>query len=205
MRTLRTIIPMGLALCLVSLAWAKDELIPTQPKSKERDAPPNPLRDVAGDMHTAGRLLQDAKTGDTTQEIEKSIIDKLEILIDAARQQQEQQSKGGQGEAKQRQEQKPQPKPDDAEKRKKDEEEARKKQLEKMKMQKEVKKPSDRPGMGKAGSGEATGPLQTDAEEWGKLPPAIRDQLLQTQGEGFPLKYRELLRRYYRMLSKQKE
>jgi hypothetical protein len=200
---MKTII-FAVVLLAAALGWAKEELIPTSPKSKEREAPPNPLRDVSGDMHTAGRLLQEAKTGDTTQEIEKAIVDKLEILIEAARQQQEKESKGGEGEAKQRQEKKPQPKPDDAEK-KKAEEEARKQQLEKMKAQKEVKKPSDRPGIGKAGSGEATGPLQTDAEEWGKLPPAIRDQLLQTQGEGFPLKYRELLRRYYRMLSKQKE
>jgi hypothetical protein len=58
------------------------------------------------------------------------------------------------------------------------------------------------------------GPLHTDRRseeqsqcDWhgGRCPPAIRDQLLQTQGEGFPLKYRELLRRYYRMLAKQKE
>ncbi len=185
-------------------ALAKEELIPTQPKSKERDAPPNPLRDVAGDMYTAGRLLKEANIGDTTQDIEKGILDKLEILIDAARKAQEQQSKGGQGEAKQRQEQKPQPKPDDADKKKKEQEElAKKQQLEKM--QKEAQQKSNRPGIGKSSGGEATGPLQTDAEEWGKLPPAIRDQLLQTQGEGFPLKYRELLRRYYRMLAKQKE
>jgi len=186
------------ALVAASFGWAKEELIPTTPKSKEREAAPNPLRDVAGDMHTA-----EAKTGDTTQEIEKAIVDKLDILIEAARQQQEKQSKGGQGDAKQRQEEKPQPKPDDAEKKKQEEELAKKQKLEKA--QKEAKKAGESPGIGKASGGQATGPLQTDAEEWGKLPPAIRDQLLQTQGEGFPLKYRELLRRYYRMLAKQKE
>ncbi len=62
-----------------------------------------------------------------------------------------------------------------------------------------------RPGMGRPGQGEGTGELHTDAEEWGNLPPAIRDQLLQTQGEGFPLKYRELLRRYYRELAKPRD
>ena len=62
-----------------------------------------------------------------------------------------------------------------------------------------------RPGFGPGGKDGAKGQLHTDAEEWGNLPPAIRDQLLNIQGEGFPLKYRELLRRYYRELAKPRE
>ena len=188
-------------LALASTAWAKDEIIPTKGKSRDREGPPNPLHDVADDMDTASRRLREAKTDDTTQEIQQKIADKLDALIEAAQQQSQQPPQSNQGDSERRQKQqekKPQPKQSEAEK-KKMEEEARKKAEAKKKEQ------SQRPGIGRAGTGQPDGALHTDAEEWGNLPPAIRDQLLQTQSEGFPLKYRELLRRYYRDLAKTRE
>ena len=201
---IRLAVPLlAFSVCLAVAGWAKDELIPTSPKSREREEPPNPLRDVASDMHAVGRRLKEAKTDDTTQAMERTIVEKLEILVEMARQQQEKESKGGQGDAKQRQEKKEQPQPE-LEKKKQDlkKEEVAKKAAA---AQQKKEKKADRPGMGRPGVGEATGTPPSDAERWGDLPPAIRDQLLQTQAEGFPLKYRELLRRYYRVLAKPKE
>jgi len=188
---------LAVLLTVASPAWAKEELIPTKRRSRQRQGPPNPLREVADDMHVVGRRLQEAKTGELTQDKEKTIVEKLDKLIDAARRQQQKQSKGGQGKAQQRQKKRPQPKPASQKKQK----QAKKPAAAKKKQQKQ----SPRPGLGRPGSGKPTGPIHTDAGEWGDLPPAIREQLLQTQGEGFPLKYRELLRRYYRELSKPRE
>ena len=188
-----------LLLALPSLATAKDELIPTKPASRDRQGkPPNPLYEVAGDMDAVARLLRVEKTGDTTQDRQKAIVGKLDTLIEMARKQSQQPPKGGQNQdKKQRQlKPKPQPKPSPQEQRK---EQERKKQAAKKQQQ------QNRPGIGRGGKGEGTGQLHTDAEEWGNLPPAIRDQLLNIQGEGFPLKYRELLRRYYRELAKPKD
>ena len=179
------------------LAWAKEEIIPTKPKARQRHGPQNPLHDVADDMDTAARRLKEAKTDDTTQETQETIIKKLELLIEQARQQSQRPPKGGQSDSKKRQQQKKQqPKPAS----KKEQEEARKRAA-----QQKQKKQTSRPGIGRPGSGTPDGALHTDAEEWGNLPPSIREQLLQTQGEGFPLKYRELLRRYYRELFKPRE
>jgi len=182
------------------LAWAKEELIPTKPKTRERQGPPNPLHDVADDMDGVARRLKDAKTDDTTQDAQQAIVDKLDQLIEQAKQQSEKPPQGGQGDSeKKQQQQKKEEQPKSAEQKKQQEEQAKKK------AQAEKQKQTERPGIGRAGSGTPEGALHTDAEEWGNLPPAIRDQLLQTQGEGFPLKYRELLRRYYRELSKPRE
>ena len=182
-------------LILPVLAQAKDEIIPTRRKTKQRQGKQNPLYDVADEMDTAARRLAEVKTDDTTQDVQKRIIKKLDYLIELARQQSQQPPKGGDGEKKKRQQQKrPQPKPGGKQQKK-----AGKPK------QSQSQQKSNRPGFGPGAKGEGSGKLHTDAEEWGNLPPAIRDQLLQTQGEGFPLKYRELLRRYYRQLAKPKD
>jgi len=188
-----------LALALLPVAWGKDELIPTKPKARTRLGKQNPLHDVADDMDTVARRLKVAKTGDTTQDGQKAIVHKLDRLIEMARQQAQKPPKGGDGSQKKRQQQqkKRQPKPDS---QKKKGQQQQKKTAPAQKQQRTA-----RPGIGPAAKGEGTGKLHTDAEEWGNLPPAIRDQLLQTQGQGFPLKYRELLRRYYRELAKPRE
>jgi len=185
-------------LALPPLVAAKEDILPGK-KARERSeaADENPLYDVAGDMDLAARRLKEAKTDDTTQDVQQTIIQKLEKLIQQAQQQSNKQPRGGSGDQKKPQK-RPQPKPKSA----KDQQEKR--QAKKPASAKEQKK-TDRPGIGRPGKGEPTGKLHTDANEWGNLPPAVRDQLLQTQGEGFPLKYRELLRRYYLELSNPKE
>ena len=183
-------------LILPAVARAKDEIIPTRRKTRQRQEKQNPLHDVADDMATAARRLAEAKTADTTQDVQKTVIRKLEHLIELARQQSQQPPKGGEDQQKkQRQQQQKQPKP------------ASQSQQQKAKQQSAAQKQqqSSRPGFGPGAKGEGKGKLHTDAAEWGNLPPAVRDQLLQTQGEGFPLKYRELLRRYYRQLAKPRE
>jgi outer membrane biosynthesis protein TonB len=193
-------------LCLVALtalAWADDEILPGK-KGRIRDSreQDNPMYDVANDMGLAARRLGEGKTDDTTQDVQEKIIEKLDKLIEQARKESEKQPQGGKGDSKQRKpEPKPQPKPSPEEQQK----EAERQKQEKKPMTAEEKKKSERPGIGRPGEGEPSGKMQTDAEEWGNLPPAIRDQLLQSQGEGFPLKYRELLRRYYLELSKPRE
>lgn len=192
------------ALCVLAFAarlTAKEEILPGK-KSKERDqaAAENPLYDVAGDMDTAARRLKEAKTDDTTQDIQQAIIEKLDKLIEAAQQQSDKQPQGGQGDEKKPQKRpEPQPQPKSEEEKKKAEEQQKKP------ASAEEKKKQERPGIGRPGQGDPSGQIHTDANEWGNLPPAIRDQLQQTQGEGFPLKYRELLRRYYLDLANPKE
>jgi len=188
------------ALLLPSLAAAKDELIPTDRTSRDReDKKQNPLYDVAGDMDAVARLLRVEKTDDTTQDRQKSIIEKLDKLIEMAKQQSQQPPKSDKDEEqkKQQQQQQPQPKPSEQQQQQEKEKE---KQAAKQQEQQQ-----NRPGIGRGASGEGNGQIRTDAEEWGNLPPAIRDQLLNIQGEGFPLKYRELLRRYYRDLAKPRD
>ena len=187
-------------LALPSLATAKDELIPTERKTRDRqEGPPNPLYEVASDMEAVARRIRVEKTADTTQDRQKAIVEKLDLLIEAARQQSQQPPKSDQDQEKKQRQQQPkqQPKPDEAQQQKKEQE---KKQAAEKKEQE-----AQRPGFGPGGKDGAKGELHTDAEEWGNLPPAIREQLLNVQGEGFPLKYRELLRRYYRELAKPRD
>lgn len=191
------------ALTVPATFWAKDEILPTK-KGKGRDqrAEENPLYDVAEDMDHAARRLKETKTDDTTQGIQEAIIEKLNKLIEQAEKESEKQPQGGKGDDQRNKPQpKPQPQPSPEEQRKKEEAEKR----EQKPTTTQEKKKDERPGIGRPGQGEPGGPLHTDAEEWGNLPPAIREQVLQAQGEGFPLKYRELLRRYYLELSKPKE
>jgi outer membrane biosynthesis protein TonB len=206
-RALLTALPLALILAaiapaLIARAVAKEELLPSGAKQRERDAPPNPLRDVSGDMSRVAKRLTQGETGDQTQDIEKAILEKLNGLVDQAeKQQQQQQSKSDPSQAPKPQPKESQPKPDS----KKQEDEAKQKEAKQQPKPAQKQQESERPGIGPAGQGKATGQLTTDAAEWGNLPPAVRDQLLQTRGEGFPLKYRELLRRYYRELSKPRE
>ncbi len=198
---------LGLAALLLAAApsaLAKEELIPTDKKRRTEEGPPNPLREVSGDMkHVAGRIGK-ANTGDETQKQQNAILEKLQQLVEQAQkqQQQQQQSSSSKSQAKRRQQQQPQPKPDPKKNQKK--QQAKKKQQAAKKKQQEQQR-KNRPGLGRQGEGRGTGRLHTDAEEWGLLPPAVRDELLQTRGEGFPLKYRELLRRYYRELARPRE
>lgn len=186
-------------LCLLALlvaapaapAWAKDEIIDTRKKAPQ--APPNPLRDIADDMTQAARYLQAIKVGELTRDKQDEIIEKLEKLIEAARQQQ--QASSGQGSGKRRQQRKPQPQP--ASQQQKSQQAA--------KAQQQQQSQGNRPGMGRAGRRGEQGDIHTDAQEWGNLPPSVRDALLQTLGEGFPHKYRALLQRYYRAISKPPE
>jgi len=191
----------ALLFAIPTLAWPKEELIPTRPKSRDRQGPPNPLHDVADDMHTVGRRLDEAKTDETTQGAQEAILKKLNHLMEQAKEQSQQPPKGGQGDSKKQQKQQKKKQPQEAKQQKEQKEKSEKEAAAKKKKEKQT----NRPGIGQPGSGDPTGAIHTDAEEWGNLPPAIRDQLLQTQGEGFPLKYRELLRRYYRELFKPKE
>ncbi|MBM4034053.1 MAG: hypothetical protein FJ291_20055 [Planctomycetes bacterium] len=200
MRTRHFVVALTL-LAIAGIVFPKEEILPSK-KGKKRDprAAENPMYDVADDMDTAARRLNEAKTDDTTQTVQETIVEKLDKLIEAAEQQSSKQPQGGGGE---KPKPKPQPKPTPDEEQKRKEQEAKEKEKKPASAQEQKK--TDRPGLGRPGQGEPTGPLHTDAEEWGNLPPAVRDQLLQTQGEGFPLKYRELLRRYYLELSKPRD
>jgi outer membrane biosynthesis protein TonB len=198
---------LGFAALLLAAAppsLAKEELIPTGKKRRAEQGPPNPLREVSGDMKQVAGRIGKANTGDETQKQQDAILEKLQQLVEQAQkqqQQQQQQSSSSKSQAKRRQKQQPQPKPDPKKSQKK--QQAKKKQAAKKKQQAQQQK--NRPGLGRQGEGRGTGRLHTDAEEWGMLPPAVRDELLQTRGEGFPLKYRELLRRYYRELARPRE
>jgi outer membrane biosynthesis protein TonB len=191
-------------LAIPSLAWPKEEILPGKKgKSRDSQAQENPLYGVADDMGTVARRLNEVKTDDTTQEAQEAIIEKLDKLIEQA-QQNENQPKGGQGDQ-QKPQQRKEPKPQPKSKEEQEKERQEQQKQEKKPASAQEQKKTDRPGIGRPGQGNPGDPLHTDAEEWGNLPPAIRDQLLQTQGEGFPLKYRELLRRYYRELAKPRE
>jgi tetratricopeptide (TPR) repeat protein len=63
---------------------------------------------------------------------------------------------------------------------------------------------SDAPG----GAGQIgdlhTAPAANPAEEWGKLPPAERERILQSIRDRFPSRYRQLVEQYYRSLADEK-
>jgi hypothetical protein len=55
---------------------------------------------------------------------------------------------------------------------------------------------------GKGGQGELTDPKKGD-KQWASLPPKQREQILQSQTEGFPPGYESILQSYYRRLSQE--
>lgn len=56
---------------------------------------------------------------------------------------------------------------------------------------------------GPGGQGEMIDPKQGD-KQWASLPPKQRDQILQSQTEGFPPGYERILQSYYQRLSEEK-
>ena len=70
--------------------------------------------------------------------------------------------------------------------------------------QQDPKKDSDAPGgAGRIGDLHAA-PKVDPGEEWGKLPPAERERILQSIRERFPSRYRQLVEQYYRALADEK-
>ncbi len=60
---------------------------------------------------------------------------------------------------------------------------------------------STRPG-GESRTGELRRVTARPGEEWGRMPPREREEILQTLQRRFPSQYRELLEQYYRQLAK---
>jgi tetratricopeptide (TPR) repeat protein len=70
--------------------------------------------------------------------------------------------------------------------------------------QQDPRKDSDAPGgAGRIGDLHAA-PKADPGEEWGKLPPAERERILQSIRERFPSRYRQLVEQYYRALADEK-
>ena len=129
---------MLILLVLPSLATAKDELIPTKRKTRDRQQKQqNPLYGVADDMDAVARLIRVEKTADTTQDRQKGIIDKLDKLIEMARQQSQQPPKSDQNQKKKQrqQQQRPQPKPAQQKKKQQEKKKAAEQQQQNMQLE----------------------------------------------------------------------
>ena len=142
-------------------------------------------------MRRATERLSTRDTGLTTQRTQEEVIDRLEQLIDAARQQRQQQQSSSQQQ--QQQQQDPGQQQSTAQQQEQD--------------------GADAPQDASDSSANATPPPFADGErnpiieesrtEWGNLPERIRDMLLQGRRERYSSVYERLTRDYYRRLAEE--
>lgn len=137
----------------------------------------NDLGDIGRDMRISGDRLQVARAGEQTQKVQKEIVDKLDRLI---KEQEDKANGKGQGEkdqqaqGKQQQqgEGKGQPAPDSK-------------------------------VMGGSGEGKVDDrKLRQIAENWGTLPPAERQRVVQEITRDLPPKYRPMIEEYFKSLNR---
>lgn len=150
----------------------------------------------------AGRIDDDKNAGPSTQRMQQEIINKLEQVIKAAKQQQQQQQQSGQPGQGQPQQGRPQDSGSQQQ------------------AQQQGQQPGQQPGQqqnqgneanqgdfspGSAAANGSGNPLEEVGKEWGNLPARIRDELQQGYREKFSPIYKQLTEMYYRRLAEEKE
>jgi hypothetical protein len=177
---------------------------PAAESAKEED----PLGEIVERMRKAQQRMRDKDPGDETRALQTKAAQDLEELIKLLQQQQQQQQQNnsnqsqqprqskseqqsGQRQDKQQQPQnsgKPQPGSEGAGERRQDQEKAR--------------NSTEKTGAStKPTPAEAARRQQMEKDVWGHLPPALRQEMLNTYTDKFLLKYDDLVRRYYEALA----
>ncbi len=134
---------------------------------------PERIGDVVDLMGFSGRRLTHADTGDRVRERQARIVELLDKLITEAEQQEKNSGKSGGGGNSRGQRSPQQPMPD-----------------------------SRLPG-GEAKEGSLRESRRANpADQWGAMPPAERERVLQALRESFPSRYRQLVEQYYEELAK---
>ena len=169
---------------LIGVAFAVE---PADKESTEKKEPKidvkNPIRKVSGMMKKAGKLLDDMKTGEPTQEEQKKILKELDRLIQLA---QQSQSSSSQTHPKK------QGDPNNSDKQPQN---TGGSGSSPMSDERDVYR-AVRPRLG-------TGAPDL-REMWGKLQDMPRDEILQLLNEKLPMKYKQLLYLYFKALSEKK-
>ena len=134
---------------------------------------PERIGDVVDLMGFSGRRLTHGDTGDGVRERQARIVELLDKLITEAEEQEAKSGKGGGGGSSRGQQSPQQPMPD-----------------------------SRLPG-GEAKEGSLRESRRANpADQWGAMPPAERERVLQALRESFPSRYRQLVEQYYEELAK---
>jgi len=137
------------------------------------------LDEVARMMNDVERRLSLGRTGKQVRDQEQAIIEKLDKMIEKMEQQQQQQQQQRKQQQQQRQQQQQQSK--DSSQQKASDQSA--------------------PGGG-SGEGEVDNKDIGDKSGWGNLPPAARQEALQSMTKDLPSHYREVIEAYFKRLSK---
>jgi TolA-binding protein len=137
------------------------------------------LDEVARMMNDVERRLSLGRTGKQVRDQEQAIIEKLDKMIEKMEQQQQQQQQQRKQQQQQRQQQQQQQK--DSSQQKASDQSA--------------------PGGG-SGEGEVDNKDIGDKSGWGNLPPAARQEALQSMTKDLPSHYREVIEAYFKRLSK---
>lgn len=145
----------------------------------------NSLDEVARMMNDVERRLSLGRTGKQVRDQEQAIIDKLDKMIEQMEQQQQQQ----QQQRKQQQQQRNQ---------------GQKKEQQRDNSQQQKASEQSNPGGGD-GEGEVDNKDIGDKSGWGNLPPAARQEALQSMTKDLPSHYREVIEAYFKRLSKGSE
>lgn len=144
---------------------------------------------------SADRLETNLDPGLTTQRAQEAVLDRLDQLIDFARQNARRQQSGGSSSSTQQQDQQQQ------------------RDVGRRPGQTAERQSAPRPGQPTGESTEAEPPppeqpnpnqiMEEDTAEWGNLPQRVRDLLLQGRAEQFSSLYEQLTREYYRRLAEE--
>ena len=168
----------------------------------EGKAAPDPLEQAVQQMHqVAARLDGQNDPGLQTQRLQQEVLDKLEAVIEQAKQQQQQQQQGGgsgqsQGQPKPQetgsQQQAPQPSPGD---------QPQPGDPQASDGQQQTGENEGNPSAGTAREAEAGGELEEGRREWGSLPARTRRELSEGSSEPYSPIYQDMTEAYYRRLA----
>jgi len=137
------------------------------------------LSDIERDMKKSTNRLGKAQSGKTTQDIQKTIVDKLDKMI------KEQEGKGGKGDGEGNPNSKPMPGS--------------------VPSGSESSPAPDSNIMGGSGSGKVDEKkLRQAAEQWGNLPPAKRAKIIEDITRDVPAKYKQAIEEYFKALNRQR-
>ena len=139
------------------------------------------LDEVARMMNDVERRLALGRTGKQVRDQEQAIIDKLDKMIEQMEQQQQQQQKQQQQKQKQQ-----------------------KQSGQQQRQQQQQAAQDSQPGGGD-GQGDVDDKNIGDKSGWGNLPPAARQEALQSITKDLPSHYREVIEAYFKRLSKTPE
>ena len=138
------------------------------------------LDEVARMMNDVERRLSLGRTGKQVRDQEQAIIEKLDKMIEKMEQQQQQQQQQRKQQQQQRQQQQ---------------------QNQRKDSQQQNASDQSTPG-GSSGEGEVDNKDIGDKSGWGNLPPAARQEALQSMTKDLPSHYREVIEAYFKKLSK---